>query len=145
MNRDRGGRRPALALLVYPVIDPECASPSMSANATGYLLTADSMRWMWATYLGTGGRPDDPYAAPLAATSLEGLPPAVVITAEYDPLRDEGEAFARALAAAGVPTTLSRYGGQIHGFFSMYARAPPAQVATEQAARSLRRAFGGYS
>jgi acetyl esterase len=142
MNRDRGGAAPVLQLLVYPVIDPACASGSMTANAMGFMLTADSMRWMWSTYLGDDARHDDPYAAPLAAASLAGLPPALIITAEFDPLRDEGEAYGRALAAAGVPVTVSRYAGQIHGFFSMYALAPRAHTATEQAARALRRAFG---
>lgn len=140
-NRDRGGPPLACQLLVYPVVTPACATESMTTNGTGYMLTADSMRWMWAAYLAGAGRHDDPYVAPIAAASFAGLPPAVIITAEFDPLRDEGEAFARALAAGGVPTTVSRYGGQIHGFFSMYALAPQSFVATEQAARALRRAF----
>jgi acetyl esterase len=141
-NRDTGGPDLALQLLVYPVIDPSCSSPSMTANGAGYMLTADSMRWMWATYLGGHDPRGDPGAAPVHAASLAGLPPAVVITAEFDPLRDEGEAYAHTLAAAGVPVTVSRYAGQIHGFFSMYALAPAARVATAQAARTLRRAFG---
>jgi acetyl esterase len=141
MNRDRGGPPPALQLLVYPCVDSACESPSITANGAGYMLTADAMRWMWATYMGADGDHDDPYVAPIRAKSLGGLPPAVVITAEFDPLRDEGEAYGRALARAGVPTTVSRYAGQIHGFFSMYALAPQARVATAQAARSLRSAF----
>jgi acetyl esterase len=141
MNRDRGGPTPCLQLLVYPVTDPACNTPSMAANATLYMLTAASMRWMWASYLGETGDPDNPYAAPARAESLAALPPALVITAEFDPLRDEGEAYARRLAAHGVPVTISRYGGQIHGFFSMYALAPQARVATAQAVRALRRAF----
>jgi acetyl esterase len=141
-NRDRSGPALVAQVLVYPVVDPACASASMVRNGAGYLLTADSMRFMWHSYLGDDAHRSDPRANPLAATTLAGLPPATVITAEYDPLCDEGEAYARALAAAGVPVTWSHYAGQVHGFFSMYALAPQAAVATEQAARALRRAFG---
>jgi acetyl esterase len=141
-NRDRHGPALVAQLLVYPVIDPACATASMARNGSGYLLTADSMRFMWSCYLADAADRSDARANPLAASTLEGLPPATVITAEYDPLCDEGESYARALAAAGVPVTCSRYAGQIHGFFSMYALAPQASVATEQAARALRRAFG---
>jgi acetyl esterase len=141
-NRDVAGPALKLQLLVYPVIDPACATESMAANATGFMLTADSMRWMWQTYAGDGGLDEnDPYLAPVAAKDLRGLPPAVVVTAEFDPLRDEGEAWARRLEEAGVPTTLVRYDGQIHGFFSMYALAPQAKVATGVAADALRRAL----
>jgi acetyl esterase len=139
-NRDEGGPAVVFQLLVYPVIDPACTTGSMTANATGYMLTSDSMRWMWQTYL-AGASTDDAYVCPAAAKDLHGLPAALVITAEFDPLRDEGEAYARALVDAGVPTVVSRYGGQIHGFFSMYAVAPQAKAATDEAVRSLRRAF----
>jgi acetyl esterase len=141
-NRDRRGPRLAAQLLVYPVIDPACASASMTRNGNGYLLTADSMRFMWGMYVPNADDRTNPLASPGAATSLEGLPPALIVTAEYDPLCDEGESYGAALAAAGVPVTCSRYAGQIHGFFSMYAVAPQAAVATEHAARALRRAFG---
>jgi acetyl esterase len=140
-NRDQAGTPLVFQLLVYPVIDPTCATGSMTANAAGYMLTSDSMRWMWQTYL-AGAPTDDPYVCPGAAKDLRGLPPTLVITAEFDPLRDEGEAYGAALAAAGVPTVVSRYGGQIHGFFSMYALAPQAAVATGQAVRALQRGFG---
>jgi acetyl esterase len=142
-NRDEGGPSPVFQLLVYPVTDVGCATPSMTANATGYMLTADSMRWMWATYLGEAAADagSDPYASPAAAADLAGLPPALVITAEFDPLRDEGEAYGAALAAAGVPTEVVRYDGQIHGFFSMHALAPQSKVAIDVAAEALRRAF----
>jgi acetyl esterase len=140
-NRDDNGPELALQLLVYPVIDPACTTRSMTTNAVGYMLTADSMRWMWATYLAGHDPSGDTGAAPQHASSLAGLPPALVITAEFDPLRDEGEEYARAMAGAGVPVTCSRYAGQIHGFFSMYALAPAARVATAEAVRTLRRAF----
>ena len=141
-NRDRFGPEIVAQILVYPVIDPSCCTPSMVHNGAGYMLTADSMRWMWSQYLAAPGDVANAYAVPSRAASLAGLPPAVVVTAELDPLRDEGEGYARQLIAAGVPVVCSRYGGQIHGFFSMYALAPQAAVATEQVARALRRAFG---
>jgi acetyl esterase len=140
-NRDEGGPQLALQLLVYPVIDVACATPSMTSNGTGYMLTADSMRWMWSNYLDAGAGAQDPYACPSAASDLTGLPPAYVVTAEFDPLRDEGEAYAAALEAAGVPTELVRYDGQLHGFFSMHALAPQAKVATEAACAALRQAL----
>ena len=144
VNRDRGGPALAAQVLVYPVIDPACATGSMHSNATGYMLTTASMQWMWSMYL--AGAPADsaanPYAAPCRAASLAGLPPAIVITAQYDPLRDEGDAYAAQLTAAGVPVVHSRYEGQVHGFFSMYPVAPQATVATAQVGRFLRRAFG---
>ncbi len=99
---------------------------------------------MWSTYAGDAGIDEnDPYLCPVAAKDLSGLPPALVITAEFDPLRDEGEAYAARLTEAGVPAELTRYDGQIHGFFSMYALAPQARVATDQAAAALRAALNG--
>jgi acetyl esterase len=138
-NRDESGPAVAFQLLVYPVTDVACATPSMTENATGYMLTADSMRWMWATYL--GGATADHYASPASAPDLSGLPPALVITAEFDPLRDEGEAYAAALQAAGVPVEVVRFDGQIHGFFSMHGLAPQSKVALDLAASALRRAL----
>jgi acetyl esterase len=141
VNRDRDAIPLRLQLLIYPVIDPACTTESMQANSVGYMLTADSMRWMWSQYLADPAHHSHPYAAPSTAESLEDLPPAVVITAEFDPLRDEGEAYAAALAAAGVPTELRREDGQIHGFFSMYDIAPRAHESTAFAAERLRSAF----
>ncbi|HEX7095791.1 MAG TPA: alpha/beta hydrolase [Acidimicrobiales bacterium] len=141
-NRDRGGPKLAFQLLVYPVIDPACDTSSMHDNGTGFMLRADAMRWMWEVYAGSAGVDEnDPYLCPVAAKDLSGLPPTLVITAELDPLRDEGEAYARRLQEAGVPTRMSRYDGQIHGFFSMYALAPQARVAADEAARALREAL----
>jgi acetyl esterase len=93
---------------------------------TGYLLTADGMRQCAAYYLGEAGDPTDPYVSPLFA-DLAGLPPALVMTAEFDPLRDEGEAYARRLQQAGVPTQLRRWDGQIHGSQRM-AKLLPAEA-----------------
>ena len=141
MNRDRGGPALALQVLVYPVIDPACATPSATANSEGYMLTTASMQWMWSLYV---NGPDDyanPYAAPIAAASLAGLPPALVITAEFDPLRDEGEAYGRALAAAGVDAKVSRYDGMIHGFASFFDLTPRAAEAAGEIADALRVAW----
>ena len=141
-NRDRGGPALVHQLLVYPVIDPACATASMTENATGYFLTADSMRFMWSLYLADPAQGDEPYVNPMRAAGLSGLPPATVLTAEFDPLRDEGEAYAEALAAAGVAVACRRFDGQVHGFFSMHAFAPAARTGTDYAAEALRTAFG---
>ena len=100
--RDRGGPALAAQLLIYPVTDFNFDTDSYRENAEGYLLTRGSMYWFWAHYLGAQELPKDPYACPLRAGSLAGLPPAYVATGEYDPLRDEGEAYAWRLAEAGV-------------------------------------------
>ena len=116
--RDEGG--PALCgqLLIYPVTDYHTPpTPSYLANAHGYLLTRAMMIWFWAHYLNHASEAGHPHAAPLAVPDLRGLPPALVITAEYDPLRDEGERYAERLQQAGVPTVHARYAGMIHGFF----------------------------
>ena len=141
MNRDRGGPSLALQVLVYPVIDPACASPSAVANGEGYLLTTASMRWMWSLYVNGVDDYANPYSAPIAAASLAGLPPALVITAEFDPLRDEGEAYGRALEAAGVPVTIIRYDGMIHGFASCFDITPRAKEAAGEIARALHAAW----
>jgi acetyl esterase len=141
MNRDRGGPALALQALVYPVIDPACATASAVANREGFMLTTASMRWMWGLYVESPADFANPYAAPNAAASLAGLPPALVITAEFDPLRDEGEAYGRALAAAGVPVTISRYDGMIHGFASFFDITPWASEAAGEIARALRSAW----
>lgn len=110
---------PALThqVLVYPVTDYHFETASYRENAEGYLLTRDSMIWFWHHYLSSPSEGLAPKASPMRATDLSGLPPATVITAQYDPLRDEGEAYAVRLQQAGVPTELLRYEGQTHGFF----------------------------
>src|SRR5438093_13283858 len=109
MARDRGGPPLVFQLLVYPVTDFSFDTPSYSENAEGYLLSAESMRWFWGHYLADPADGKHPHASPLQAENVRGLPPALVITAEYDPLRDEGEAYAARLKQAGVPVTVSRY------------------------------------
>jgi acetyl esterase len=136
---------PALAfqLLIYPVADLRSIdTPSYLENAEGYYLTRSAMAWFRDHYLSCLEDRDDPRASPLACAELQGLPPALVITAEYDPLRDEGEAYARALVAAGVPCTLTRYDGAIHAFVSMYPYLDVGRAALREASAALRNAVG---
>jgi acetyl esterase len=119
LARDRGGPHIAYQVLIYPVTDHSFDRPSYRENADGYLLTTAAMRHFWGLYLNTPEEGAAPIASPLRATDLSGLPPALVVTCEFDPLRDEGEAYAERLRAAGVPVKISRYDGMIHGFFWM--------------------------
>src|SRR5262249_62037480 len=101
MAGERGGPPITSQVLVYPVIDAACDAPSYTENAEGYFLEADGMRWFWDHYLGPDGDAAHHHASPIRAKDHSGLPAAVVITAEFDPLRDAGEASAEAPAAAG--------------------------------------------
>lgn len=134
--RDTGA--PALRgqLLVYPVTDATMSHPSIEENASGYFLTKADMEWFFGHY--APERPDDWRLSPLAAADLSGLAPALVLTAEYDPLRDEGEAYARRLDDAGVPVELIRKDGLIHGFFGMAADVDEARDAMERSGAALR-------
>ena len=107
----------------------------------GYSLTKVTMQWYWDHYLSNEDDALNPYAAPLQAKSLVGQPPALVITAEFDPLCDEGEAYAKRLSEAGVETTATRYDGVIHGFFTMGAVVDKGQQAVDEASSALRKAF----
>jgi acetyl esterase len=142
--RDEGG--PALCgqLLIYPVTDYHTPpTASYLANAHGYLLTREMMIWFWAHYLNCAREASHPHAAPLRAPDLRGLPPALVITAEYDPLRDEGERYAARLQQAGVPTVQARYAGMIHGFFMLGELFGESRRAVEEANVWLRQTTGG--
>jgi acetyl esterase len=143
MARDRGGPRLVFQLLVYPVTDtPSANTTSYRENAEGYFLTAKMMHWFWSHYCGKNPDLSDPYLCPLRAKDLKRLPPALVVTAEFDPLRDEGEAYAARLREAAVPIASKRYPGMIHGFFGMGALLTQARAATKEAAEALRAAFG---
>jgi acetyl esterase len=116
--RDEGGPKLVGQLLIYPVTDYyEPGTPSMTENAEGYGLTRAGMMWFWNHYLADPSQGANPHASPLRASNLGGLPPALVVTAEYDPLRDEGEYYADHLRQAGVPTQMKRWDGMNHGFF----------------------------
>ena len=139
-----GGPALAAQLLVYPAVDFDTDGttyPSYGENGQGYFLTVDTMRWFGAHYLGPDGDPTDPAVAPIRATdeALAATPPAIVHVAGYDPLRDEGRAYARRLAGAGVAVDLREYPGMIHGFYGMVSLTPVAAQAITDAAASLAR------
>jgi acetyl esterase len=127
MARDRGGPPLVLQVLEIPVTDLTMSQPSVEENGEGYLLTRTAMTQYRDYYLADPGDAKEPYASPLLAPDLSGLPPAVVMTAEFDPLRDEGEAYAARLAEAGVPVIQRRWDGHIHGSSAMTALVPSAR------------------
>lgn len=141
LAHEQGGPPLIYQLLLYPVADRPGASVSYTENAEGYGLTGADMFWFCSQYLPSGEQTDDPRAAPLRAADLSGLPPALVVTAEYDVLRDEGEEYARRLQEAGVPTTLVRYDGMIHGFLEMGATVQRADEALHATTARLRAGF----
>jgi len=141
LARDAGGPRIALQSLVYPVTDLRSEAQSYADLADGYMLTRDSMRWFKAQYLTTEADASDWRVSPLRAPSLAGLPPALVITAGYDPLRDEGEAYARRLREAGVTVDAVCFGGMVHGFVGMGRLIETAFRAVTLIAGSLRYAL----
>jgi len=142
MARDRHAPELVFQLMVYPVTDIVAMdTPSHRDNGEGYFLTTAAMEWYRRQYLTDLSEASHPYASPLHADDLSGLPPALVITAELDPLRDEGEAYASRLRASGVPAVASRYDGVFHGFFSLGTLLDAAKQANEEAYAALREAF----
>lgn len=140
-TRDEGGPRLVGQLLIYPVTDyPSDAMASYAENNEGFGLTRESMEHYWDQYLGEAPA-DSPYAAPLRARDLTRVAPAFVVTAEYDVLRDEGEAYGGALNAAGVPVEVARYDGVNHGFFSLGGLVGAATQAVEDACAWLKARF----
>ena len=138
-SRDEGGPGLALQILVYPVTNlASLDTASYREFADGYYLTRAEMEWFRGHYLARAEDARNPYASPLLAPDLRGLPPALVITAECDPLRDEGEAYARRLAEAGVEVTCTRYAGMIHPFFSLGGTLRQGLRAIEQMAAAVR-------
>ena len=142
MARDRGGPGITFQVLVYPATDRSLSTRSMEENASGYGLTRDDMAWYWEHYLKDEADASNPYAVPMLAKDLVGLPPALVITAEFDPLRDEGEAYARRLQEAGVPTTYTCDAGMIHIFFNLPDLLDKGAEAVSQTTAALKEAFG---
>lgn len=136
-DRDAGKARLAYQLLVYPVTSARCDTRSYHDNATGYVLTAKGMKWYWGHYLTV---PDDgrlAYASPLDAESLAGLPPAHILTAQYDPLRDEGRLYAERLVREGGEACYEDYAGMVHGFFNQWHLIDVGLEAIAHAARRL--------
>jgi acetyl esterase len=118
--------------LIYPAVDAEGEYPSRLENAKGYFLEQPTMDWFYGHYAGAWDDAKDVRLSPLHGADLSGLPPAVIVTAEFDPLRDEGEAYGKALEAAGVRADVTRYDGLIHGFFDMGTVSPAAQAAIDE-------------
>jgi len=141
--RDRGGPRLVGQLLIYPATDTDLESPSYvehGADQYPMMLSTRSMRWFYENYLPDPADWSNPEAAPLRTADLSGLPPAIVVIAEYDPLRDDGNLYAERLAQAGVDVTILTYDDQAHGFFSFVNAFPAgntAVAAVGEAAREL--------
>jgi acetyl esterase/lipase len=146
MSRERSGPSLVAQLLFYPVTNASFDTDSYREFATGYFLRRDAMRWFWDQYTTEEGQRDEITASPLRATTeeLAGLPPALVITAEADVLRDEGEAYGRKLRAAGIDVTATRYEGVIHDFVVLNAvrETNGAEAAISQAIGFLRARLG---
>lgn len=140
--RDEGGPAIAHQLLIYPVTDTDFNRQSYKDLGQGYFLSADMMKWFWQAYVGEDLAQVSPLAAPMKAVSLEGLPSATVLTAEYDPLRDEAEAYARRLMESGVKVEHQRIAGVIHGFASMFGMVRQADEAAAISGDALRKAWG---
>jgi acetyl esterase len=143
LAKQRGGPKLAYQVLLYPATDLRTFDrPSSLENAEGKLLSRADMIWFTAQYLRDDKDRHDPLASPLAATDLSALPPALVITAEHDPLRDEGNAYAEALRAAGNSVQLTCYPGTIHGFMSLYAFLDQGKAAVRECSAALKAALG---
>ena len=132
----------AFQLLIYPATDMRALAPSHKSNGQGYLLTADSIRYYRAHYVPDEASWSDWRVSPLLAKDLTRLPPALVITAGFDPLRDEGRQYADALSAAGNECEYVCFERQVHGFFAMTKAIPEGETAVALACAALRRAFG---
>ena len=135
--RDRGGPPIAGQILIYPVTDADFERPSYTDPGNQLLLTREAMAWFWDHYLPDAARRVEPDASPLRAADLAGLPPAVVLTAEHDVLRDEGEAYAERLQAAGVPVNFRRHEGQTHAFFTLLM-LPGSERGFQQVVKAVR-------
>jgi acetyl esterase len=142
LAREHGGPGLAAQVLVYPNTDYRGGTQSMRDNDDPALFNRRSVAWYWGHYLASPEDGRNPRVSPLLANDLSGLPPALVITAEFDPLRDEGEAYADRLRMAGVAVSATRYPGMVHGFFAMAGILDGGRQAIEQVAGYLRERFG---
>lgn len=142
MARDRSGPRIDLQILIYPITDCNFDTPSYLENQDGYMLTRNLMQWFWNHFIENEVDARHPYASPLQASDLSNLPEALIITAEYDPLRDEGEDYGQKMAAAGVNVRVSRYPGMMHAFVRMLARLDAARDALKEVSEMMQAVFG---
>ncbi|TKD72066.1 alpha/beta hydrolase [Pseudalkalibacillus hwajinpoensis] len=136
---EQGGPSIAYQLLIYPVVDSAKTYPSYKENSDGYFLTALEMEWFHKQYVDETIDPFDPHLSPLHSNHLGNLPPTHIVTALYDPLRDEGEAYAEQISQAGGTVTVKRYDRMVHGFISMTGIVPEAYAAVEELGEELRR------
>lgn len=142
MIKDAGGPDIALQVLICPVTDYNFETLSYKKVSDGYGVTRDLLIWFWRHYLEYKDTGPNPYVSPLRSNELSNLPPALVLTAEYDPLRDEGDAYADALSQAGVQAHHRRYAGMIHGFFQMISTVEPAREALEETVATIQYHLG---
>jgi acetyl esterase len=141
LARDHGAPRIGYQLLIYPATDAAMRRDSIARFAEGYVLTRATMRWFYEQYLRAPEDAADWQASPLVASDLSGVSPAFILTAGYDPLCDEGDAYAARLAAAGVVVTHRRFAGQVHGFALNGKIIRAADTALDEAAAALRAAW----
>jgi acetyl esterase len=141
MARDRGAPSIRFQLMIYPLTDWDDDSPSIHEYGENYFLTRDLMKWFATQFVETAADRRQPYASPLRAADLRGLPPGMIITAECDPLRDQGEAYGRKLQDAGVPVVIKRYDGMIHPFLSICGVVDAGREAIDEAASAVRQAL----
>jgi acetyl esterase len=131
-----------MQVLVYPALDYNWDTPSAHENAEGYGLQRETMRWFWNHYLASPADAENPLVSPLRAADLSRLAPAFIATAEFDPLRDDGEAYAARLSEAGVPVTVKRYDGMIHGFYWMLGAVDDARTLHADIAQAVAGVLG---
>ena len=141
LARNEGHPRVAFQLLVYPCTAPEPETPSHRKFADGYILTRNAITWFYKQYVRSAKDFQDFRFAPLVADDLSNLPPALVLVAGFDPLRDEGVDYAKRMIEAGNRVTLANYEGMVHGFYLMGAAVDAAKRAIAQSSQALREAF----
>ena len=139
--RDIGGQKIAYQVLIYPAVQYGWDTPSAISNAKGYLLERATMEYFWNHYVREPSDGENPYCAPLAAKDHSGLPPALVVSAKFDPLCDDGKHYSNKLRQSGVPVKFSLYKGQIHGFLGMAGILDEAKTLLDEIGREVRLAL----